>query len=94
MQQYDRAIADFDSALALQSKHVSSLVSRGRAYESRGDRARAIEDYSEALRLTGRSAVEKDYQAKAAQWLAALQAAQSAPPVAAPATPATTPSRD
>jgi tetratricopeptide (TPR) repeat protein len=73
---YDRAIVDFDKALALK-EHIESFASRGKVHEEKGDRAKALADYNRALALTPKTKDERDFHAKARQWLAALQ---SAPP--------------
>jgi lipoprotein NlpI len=50
----DRAIQDYDQAIALDSKNAIVFYDRGRAYQAKGDDDRAIADYSETLRLDPR----------------------------------------
>ena len=66
---------------------------RGEVYEAKGDREKAIEDYSKARSLPARSKWESDRQAEVAKRLAALQAAvpAAAPPPAASKAPAPPP---
>ncbi len=47
----DAAIADFDTALALNPYSARTFNERGRAHHKGGDNARAIADYDAALRL-------------------------------------------
>ena len=53
----DRAIANYDQALAINPKYEDALVNRGVAHEKKGDLDRAIADYDEALRLEPKDAV-------------------------------------
>jgi tetratricopeptide (TPR) repeat protein len=46
--QYDKAIADFDSALTLNNAAVT-LLQRGASYRAKGDYDRAVADYTAAL---------------------------------------------
>jgi tetratricopeptide (TPR) repeat protein len=48
---FDAAIKDYSSALAIAPQFVEAYVNRGQAKQSRQDWAGAISDYSEALRL-------------------------------------------
>jgi tetratricopeptide (TPR) repeat protein len=48
---YDRAIADYNEAIRLDSKNASAFNNRGTCYYAKGDHDRAISDYSEAIRL-------------------------------------------
>jgi tetratricopeptide (TPR) repeat protein len=85
---YDRAIADFDEAIRLgKGKGLVDFMHRGRAWEAKRDRSKAIEDYAKALALpvnewTTLDTVDqqRDAQAEARQRLAALQGAVSQPP--------------
>jgi tetratricopeptide (TPR) repeat protein len=98
--QYDQAIVTFDKALGVElsrkfndgSIGLAILVLRGKAFEAKGDRAKAIEEYNKALAPRDYNG---EYTAKARQRLAELQAV--APPPAAgtsaPAPLATAPSR-
>lgn len=47
----DRAIADYNEAIRLDSKYAAAYSNRGNAYGAKGDKDRAIADYSEAIRL-------------------------------------------
>ena len=47
----DRAIADYDAALKLDSTFQRAYNNRGAAWLKKGDRARALQDYAEAVRL-------------------------------------------
>jgi tetratricopeptide (TPR) repeat protein len=47
--EYDRAVADFNQAMAL-IRRTSLALERGLAYEGSGDSQMAITDFSEALR--------------------------------------------
>ena len=49
--EYDRAIADYDQAIKLDSKDYDFYADRGWAYHQKGDFDRAIEDYSRAIGL-------------------------------------------
>jgi len=46
---YEKAIADYTSALAINPAAPEILCARGHAYRRKGDYARAIEDYTVAL---------------------------------------------
>lgn len=45
------ALVEFDSALAVDARHVDALISRGGAYQLAGDAERALADYDAALRI-------------------------------------------
>lgn len=47
----DGALVDYDRSIELDSKNPLTFFQRGLIHQQRGDRARAIEDYNEALRL-------------------------------------------
>jgi len=49
---YDRAIRDFDRAIALQPGLVVAWKNRGHAYKNKGDLERALADYDQAILLT------------------------------------------
>ena len=49
--QHQRAIADYDQALRLDSGYVDAYYNRGVAYRKLGQHQRAIADYDQALRL-------------------------------------------
>jgi lipoprotein NlpI len=82
----DRAIADFDLALQLDSKFSAAFYNRGLSWSLKGDSDRAIRDYDAALALTpayvnariGRAAeytLKGDYQRAIADYGEALRAA-------------------
>src|SRR4249920_2118556 len=48
---YDRAMADFDTALGINPNHVRAYVNRGNANYARRDYDRAIADFGQAIRL-------------------------------------------
>src|ERR1700687_2120498 len=50
--QIDRAIADFDQAIALNPNEPTGFNNRGVAYAEKGQYDRAIADYDEAVRLS------------------------------------------
>jgi tetratricopeptide (TPR) repeat protein len=47
----DRAIADLDAALRLDSSQADPLVARGELWRAKGDRPRAVADFAAALKL-------------------------------------------
>ena len=49
--QYDRAIADFNQAIAVNPNHVPAYTRRALVYRDRGEHDRAVADFSEAIRL-------------------------------------------
>lgn len=48
---YDRAIEDYDRAIALNPKDASAYYYRGYTYRSKGDYDRSIDDYDRAIAL-------------------------------------------
>ena len=48
---YDRAIADFTAALALNPKDAAAHLLRGNAHDAKGDLDKALADYDAAVRL-------------------------------------------
>ena len=48
---YGKAIAEFDQAIRLEPGYAKAYRSRGYAYFNAGKNTRAIEDYSQAIRL-------------------------------------------
>ena len=102
-EEYDRAIADTTEALRLAQSGVpvpvmtppgswlvSSRVTRGLAYESKGDIDRAKADFAAALTTKVADAASIANQATAKARLAVI-AATAAPAAQAPITPASTP---
>ena len=53
----DRAIADYNEAIRLDSKSTLAFIGRGDAYANKGDRDRALADYNEAIRLDPNNAL-------------------------------------
>src|SRR6185437_12876714 len=54
---YDRAIADYDQAITLDSKYVFAYSNRGKAYQiGKKDYDRAIADYGRAIKLDPKNA--------------------------------------
>ena len=49
--EYDKAIEDFDQAIALQPDLAEACYNRGIAYYYKGEYDRAIEDYDQAIEL-------------------------------------------
>jgi tetratricopeptide (TPR) repeat protein len=52
----ERAIADYDQALRLDSKNAAAYDNRGTALDARGDWEDALKDYNESMRLNPRNA--------------------------------------
>jgi tetratricopeptide (TPR) repeat protein len=50
-QQYDRAIADYDTALRLDPAQADAFNHRGEVWRKKGDRPRALADFGAAIRL-------------------------------------------
>lgn len=50
-QQYDRAIADYDTALQLDPAQADALNHRGEVWRRKGDRPHALADFGAAIRL-------------------------------------------
>src|SRR5689334_552397 len=50
--QYDRAIEDYDHAIAINPKDADAFNNRGTTYRAMGQYGRAIQDYDRALILT------------------------------------------
>jgi tetratricopeptide (TPR) repeat protein len=73
----DKALADFDRALAIDPIMAGAYADRGRAYELKGDRDQAIADYRKALSLKSRQLYDDKAKAEAKKHLAALGAAVS-----------------
>jgi tetratricopeptide (TPR) repeat protein len=55
--QYDRAIEDYDHAIAINPKDADAFNNRGTTYRAMGQYGRAIQDYDQALILTPKSAM-------------------------------------
>ena len=54
---YDRAIEDFNKAIALNQADATAYSNRGNAYRDKGEPDRAIEDYNKAIELNPNYAV-------------------------------------
>jgi tetratricopeptide (TPR) repeat protein len=50
-EEYDRAIADYTQALKLDPKYALAYSNRGFAYEQKGQKTLAIQDYEKALAI-------------------------------------------
>jgi tetratricopeptide (TPR) repeat protein len=55
--QYDRAIEDYDHAIAINPKDADAFNSRGTTHRAMGQYGRAIQDYDQAVILTPKSAM-------------------------------------
>jgi tetratricopeptide (TPR) repeat protein len=51
MRDYDRAIADLDQAIRLDTRYSKAYTNRGAVYDKKGDYERAIADLDQAIRL-------------------------------------------
>ncbi len=51
MQEYDRAVQDFDEAIRLDPSFLNAFFQRGDVYLAKQDYDRAIQDYDEVIRL-------------------------------------------
>jgi len=80
--QLDLALADFVRALSLDPELAGAYADRGRAYELKGDRDKAVADYRKSLSLKSRQVYDDKAKAAALQHLTALAAV--APGSAAP----------
>src|SRR5690242_3954625 len=54
--QNDRAIADLDRAVMLDSTNSVALVARGNFYQAQGSRERALADYNQAINADAKNA--------------------------------------
>ena len=70
---YDKAIADYNEAIALRQDDDLSFSGRGYARFAKGDNAQAIADFDQALRLKPARAELLSYRASAALRLGRLQ---------------------
>jgi tetratricopeptide (TPR) repeat protein len=48
---YDKSIADYTQAIAIEPKAADHFLNRGSVYERKGDKSKAISDYSEAIKI-------------------------------------------
>lgn len=53
---FDRAVADFDKAIALDASDAILFAARGEAYRLKGDPGRAIADFDKAIALDAKAA--------------------------------------
>jgi tetratricopeptide (TPR) repeat protein len=65
--EYDQAIADFGSAIRLDSRSARHHVKRGDSYNGKGDYERAIADYSAAIALDPKDAAT--YERRSAAYM-------------------------
>jgi Flp pilus assembly protein TadD len=72
MQDYGRALADLGESLRLDPRDAGVYVTRGVAYQAKGEKQKAIDDYTKALSLPASHQWDRDYQAKARRLLTAL----------------------
>jgi tetratricopeptide (TPR) repeat protein len=81
---YDKAIADFSTAVEIDGKSTAAYMNRSRAYESKGDYDSAIADYIKAIEIDGKFApayfnrgvvykLKGDYDSAIADYEKALQ---------------------
>jgi lipoprotein NlpI len=63
---HDRAIADYNQALELNSGYAIAYVARGNAWSNKGDLDRALADYDKAIRLDPKA--EAPYNNRARVW--------------------------
>jgi tetratricopeptide (TPR) repeat protein len=64
--QIDRAIADYDVLLRLDSTQSDNFNTRGELWRRKGDRPRALQDFAAALKLnSGNSAAKANYKSLA-----------------------------
>ena len=54
---WDKSIADNDSAIRINAKYADASVNRGASYARKGQIDRAIQDYDQAIRLDARDAI-------------------------------------
>ena len=68
----DLALADLERALRLDPELAGAYADRGRLYELRGERDKAIADYRKALSLKNQTTYDEKAKAEALQHLTAL----------------------
>jgi tetratricopeptide (TPR) repeat protein len=73
-QQYDRAIADYDTALQLDPAQADAFNHRGEVWRRMGDRPRALADFGAAIRLNPEHASARGNYKSLAQELELLGA--------------------
>jgi tetratricopeptide (TPR) repeat protein len=62
---YDKAISDYNTAIAIDPKHSHSYRQRGACYLKKNDYDRAIEDLNEAIKLDPKCRHSHEYRAQA-----------------------------
>ncbi len=72
----DKALADLNAAIKCNPKYQIAYAARGQAFENKGDTARALADYRQALKLKLRP---KDHADKEAQDMARAAVGRLAP---------------
>lgn len=65
MQEYDRAVQDFDEAIRLDPDFLNAFFQRGDAYLARQDYDRAIRDYDAVIQLDPNDAIAFKYRGDA-----------------------------
>jgi tetratricopeptide (TPR) repeat protein len=73
-QQYDRAIADYDTALQLDPAQADAFNHRGEVWRKKGDRPHALADFGAAIRLNPEHALARANYKSLAQELERLGA--------------------
>ncbi len=51
LEEYDRAIADYDHAIRIDAQYALAYYYRGRVYEAKGETEKALADYTESIRI-------------------------------------------
>lgn len=67
LERYDQAIEEFQAALEIYPDYVPALCNLGQAYYKKGDAAKALKLWREALRLNPNNPLAESYLAKAGQ---------------------------
>ncbi len=62
MKDYEKAIADYDEAIRLNSNYANAYYNRGVAHFNLGKKDKALADWKEAGKIYQQLEQEKDYQ--------------------------------